>query len=101
MRHAHLLVRTEVRSSRDRTVTPAQRDLIAQRLLGTQDSGYEALLDLPGGDALDEGDVVEVMAEANIEQCEECNTWVESSELTDDDGDTTSCTGCGENKIAG
>jgi hypothetical protein len=80
--------------------SPGQIDALKHYLLGTQHEEYDALIAL-GFDELDDGDVVEAMGYENIDRCEECDTWVETSELVDDDGDVTSCTGCGSHKIAG
>lgn len=78
-----------------RSVTPWQREELRHRALGTQQGEYELLVDLPGGDVFDEGDVLEILLDENVDRCEECDTWVESSELVDDDGEYVgSCSSC-------
>ena len=83
----------------NRTVTPVQKNFLIHRLMGTQDGEYEALIDCPGGDYLDESDVMEAI-EDQIARCEECDMWCEINELIDDEGNAISCNGCGGYQIA-
>ena len=63
---------------------------IEERLLGTADCVERALEDL----GIEE-DPTDVMAEFNtIERCPECDWWVETGELVDEDCEEVPCSGC-------
>lgn len=77
---------------REDITTPDAATRLSDRLLGTCDQ-IEAACEQLRLD-IDEDDAHEMLAEANIERCSECDWWVESGELADEDGELVSCSGC-------
>jgi len=65
---------------------------IAAALEGTCD-GVELIIDREELD-MDADDVMEILAEHNIEECPECGWWVDAGELADCEGELQACDGC-------
>jgi DNA-directed RNA polymerase sigma subunit (sigma70/sigma32) len=74
-------------------VTSQQEEAFCHALLGTADSPEKVAekLDLPY-DSVEELETI--ASDANLEQCSECEWWVEAGELVDEDGEVTVCSSC-------
>lgn len=75
-------------------LTNVQMEELAAEAQGTLLTESELLERLDLGDEIDEGDVVEILLDEGVERCPECDWWVYSWELVDEDGNETACENC-------
>jgi hypothetical protein len=76
-----------------RGLNDAQVDALADRLRGTSDALDEALddLELPHHD---HDEIEHQLSAVNVERCKGCSSWVDVSDLTENDDGEMVCSDC-------
>lgn len=78
-----------------RGLNDSQIDALADRLRGTQEALISALedMELPGTDT---DEIEHQLAAVNVERCNRCDCWCDTSELEPDDDDSQKqvCSDC-------
>lgn len=75
-------------------LTDVQKEDLALDAQGTLLSEAQLLERSGLGDDVSEDEVIEILLDEGVERCPECEWWVYSWELVDEDGKETVCENC-------
>jgi len=75
-------------------LTDVQREELAAEAQGTLLSEAQLLERSGLVDIITEDEVLEILLDEGVERCPECDWWVYSWELVDEDGNETACENC-------